>query len=157
MKDICIEVLPPQKGLWDFRLFRGNSRDPSDLVDHFVRENLIVTTGKQHVMDRLFGLSSSAALAGVSVGTNSTAAAIGDTSITSTGITTPYKAFTTATRSALVVTTTTDYSTAEGNGTLTEAGIITAQGGILYNRLVFASLPKSSALSLQITITITQA
>lgn len=116
--------------------------------------NLITTVGKQLTLDRIFGLSAVIALAGTSVGTSATAAAVGDTAITGA----VYKAFaSTPTRSSLTVTAITSYTTAEANISIQEAGLLTASGGTLFNRVApFLSFTKTTATALDISTAITQ-
>jgi hypothetical protein len=148
------------KGVWRFQFFDGEKeydscgrvRNPI-LIDE-TYENLITTVGKQQVLDRLFGLSAVAALANTGVGTSATAAAITDTTLTG-GV---YKAFaSTPTRTALVVTATTSFLTSEANISINEAALTTASPGIMFNRLApIGPFAKSTAVSLDITTTITQ-
>lgn len=139
------------RGIWTFEFFEG---DTDKLIDKKIYENLITTVGKQLTLDRLFGLSSAIAIAGMSVGTSNTAADVGDTSITSPA----YKVFDeTPTRSSLTVTCFTTYTTSEANINIQEVGLLTASGGVLFNRLApIGPFSKSSAVSLKITVQITQ-
>lgn len=149
------------KGIWRFQFYDGDKeydklgrvRNPV-LIDE-TYENLITTVGKGLVLDRLFGLSAAIALAGTSVGTSSTAAAVGDTSLTGA----VYKAFaSTPTRSGLVVTALTSYLTSEANISINEAGLLTGSGLVLFNRLApIGPFAKSTAVSLDLQTTITQA
>lgn len=117
------------------------------------KKNLVVTTGKQLIMDRLFGLSSAVAVAGTAVGTGTAAPAATDTALTSA----VYQAFdATPNRSGLVVTGTTTFGTGAANVTIGEAGLMTASGGVLLNRLLVGPFSKTSSVTLAITTTITQ-
>ena len=152
MKDILLMDEPVKlKGLWMFETFDAKG----ELVESFTKENLITTVGKGLSLDRLFGLSSAIAIAGMAVGTSATAAAVGDTAITAA----VYKAFdSTPTRSSLTVTGFTTFSTSEANINIQEAGLLTASGGVLFNRLApVGPFNKTSAVSLKITVQITQA
>lgn len=149
------------RGIWTFTAYEGDKecdefgRVLNPVVWTQTRENLITTVGKQLVLDRLFGLASAVAVSGTAVGTSSTAAAIGDTSITNPA----YKAFaSTPTRSSLTVTALTSYLTSEANINIQEAGLLTASGGVLLNRLApIGPFNKTSAVSLDVQIQITQA
>lgn len=138
------------EGVWTF----DHIDETGAVVKTHTQRNLIVTTGKQHALDRLFGLSSAVALSGMAVGTSSTAAAVGDTAITGA----VYKAFdATPTRSSLTVTAITTYGTSEANIAIREVGLLSASGGVLFNRIVTSAITKDSSLSLRITVTITAA
>ena len=138
-------------GRWTFETFAG---DDGPLVARHVQDNLIVTTGKQLALDRAFGLGGAVALTGMAVGTSSTAAAVGDTAITGA----VFKVFdSTPTRSGLTVTAITTYGTAEANIAIREVGLLTASGGVLFNRIVTSAITKDSALSLRVTVQITAA
>ena len=144
------EIQTGTKGIWLFEAFDKDGV----LVESFREENLITTVGKGLIMDRLFGLSASVALTGMSVGTSATAAAIGDTAITNP----VFKVFdATPTRAGLVVTASTTYLTNEANINIQEVGLLTASGAILYNRLApVGPFNKTTAVSLKVTVQITQ-
>jgi hypothetical protein len=149
------------RGLWTFAAYEGDveyndsGRIINPLLFVWSQENLILTVGKQLIMDRLFALSASVAVSGTAVGTSNTAAAIGDTTLTGT----VYQAFdSTPTRSGLVVTAVTTYATGTANINIQEAALQSASGGPLLNRLApVLSFTKTSAMSLGVTTTITQA
>jgi UDP-N-acetylmuramyl tripeptide synthase len=87
-------------------------------------------------------------------GLGNTAATVGDTTITGAA----FKAFaSTPTRSGLVVTAVTSFTTAEANINIQEAGLLTASGGVLFNRLApIGPFNKTTAVSLDVTVQITQ-
>lgn len=115
--------------------------------------NRVVTVGKQLVLDRLFGLSTASSIAGMAVGTSATPSADGDTTITGA----VFKAFDAApVRTGLSVVASTTFGTSEANIAIREVGLLTASGGVLFNRIApTAAIDKTSALSLKITLTIT--
>jgi len=119
------------------------------------KENLIVTVGKGLILDRVFGLSAVAAIAGMAIGTNATAAAVGDTTITGA----VYQAFdATPVRSSLTVTATTTFGTGTGNITINEVGLLTASGGTLLNHLApVGPFTKTSAVTLAVSVQVVQA
>lgn len=141
-------------GLWVLEWFDGDVQNESTKLGQLNGKNLITTLGKGLTLDRLFGLSASAAITGMSVGTSATAAAVGDTSIT----TPTFKVFdATPTRTGLVVTCITTYATTEANVNIQEVGLLTASASTLFNRLApIGPFNKTSAVSLKITVTITQ-
>ena len=158
---IILDKIDRAIGVWTATVYDGDKefndcgRCITPVLFEVTRTNLITTTGKGLVLDRLFGLSSTIALAGTAVGTSSTAAAVGDTTITGA----VYKAFAnTPTRSGLTVTALTSYTTAEANISIQEAGLLTASAGSLFNRVApFLSFTKTSAVALDITSSISQA
>lgn len=114
--------------------------------------NLIVTVGKQMILDRLFGLSSVGAMTRIGVGTSATAAAVGDTGLTGS----VFKAYTTAAvRTGTSVSASTLFLTSEANISINELG--SDNGTTLLNRIApFGPITKTSAFELSITLTITQ-
>lgn len=157
---ILLDRIDEAHGLWTFTAYEGDvehnehGRVMNRVLARWSQENLITTVGKQLILDRLFGLSAAVAVSGTAVGTSSTAAAVGDTTITGA----VYQAFdSTPTRSSLVVTALTTYATGTANIAIAEAGLLTASGGVLLNRLApVLSFTKTTAMSLAITTTITQ-
>ena len=158
---ILLDRIPLAKGNWTFDVYEGDveyndcGRVINPLLKSWSQTNLITTVGKQTILDRLFGLSAAVAISGTAVGTSATAAAVGDTAITGA----VYQAFdSTPTRSALVVTALTTFGTGTANINIQESGLLSASGGVLLNRLApVLSFTKTTAMSLAITTTITQA
>jgi hypothetical protein len=146
------------KGVWRAVAYDGDKeydrwgRLRNPILWEHQQTNLIVTVGKQLNHDHLL-TTGTATLTGTAVGTSSTAAAVGDTTITGA----VFKAFaTTPTRSGLVNTYLSSYTTAEANITINEAGLLTASGGILFNRVApFLGFAKTSAVALDVTTTVT--
>lgn len=157
---IILETLTPYIGHWVAEFYEGDAeyndcgRRINPVVARFEKHNLITTNGKGLDLDRLFGLGGAIALAGTAVGTSATAAAVGDSAITGA----VYKAFaSTPIRAGLVVTATTSYLTSEANINIQEAGLLTASGGVLFNRVApFASFTKTTSFGLDITTTVTK-
>ena len=115
-------------------------------------ENLIVDTGLDYIASRMSGTSENV-MSHMAVGTGSTAAAAGDTTLG-----------TELDRNALTSTTVTDnaiayvcsWSAGDGTGSLTEAGIFNASsGGTMLCRTVFGTVTKAADDSMTITWTIT--
>lgn len=148
-------------GTWTFSCFEGDveydeagnpDRRPLWVVE---RDNGITTVGKQHALDRQFGLAAATALINTGVGTSGTAFSAGDTTLTG-GF---YKAFDALpVRTGLAVVATTTFGTADANFTWAEAALTTGAPGVLLNRVApIGPFPKTSALSLAAQSTITQA
>jgi len=124
----------------------GNIKDEKKV------ENLIVDTGLDYIASRMSGTSENV-MSHMAVGTGSTAAAAGDTTLG-----------TELDRNALTSTTVTDnaiayvcsWSAGDGTGSLTEAGIFNASsGGTMLCRTVFGTVTKAADDSMTITWTIT--
>lgn len=119
------------------------------------KRNLITTSGKGLVLDRVFGLGGVAAVSHTGIGTSATAAAVGNTSLTGP----VYKAFdATPVRTSLSVLAITTFGTAEGNINIQEAALFIGAGTTMLNRLApIGPFNKTTAVSLRIETTITQA
>lgn len=162
---IFLDRIAEAHGLWRFDVYEGDveyndcGRVINPLVKSWSQENLIVNVGKQLTMARLFNVSTvvSAAtpISGTAVGTSATAAAVTDTAITGA----VYQAFdSTPSQAGAVITAVTTYATGTANINIQEAGLLTASAGLLLNRLApVLSFTKTTAVSLAITTTITQA
>lgn len=122
--------------------------------DEVVQEipNLVVTSGKSFVSSRMKDTSKSA-MSHMAVGTGTTAAAAGNTTLV-----------TELDRNALTSTTVTNneiayvctWAAGDGTGAITEAGLFNASsGGDMLCRTVFSVVNKGSADSMTITWTIT--
>jgi hypothetical protein len=122
--------------------------------DTGICRNLTVTVGKNKILDRLFGLSSATAITSLGVGTDSTAAAVGQTQLNPTVSGSVYlQAFDAGTsRSAETVSAQATIGTANGNFTIAEGAMFdgTTNGtSIMLNRVVYGtSFTKSSSVSL---------
>lgn len=146
-------------GHWTLDVYAGDIvRDDAgnilnEHVDRLEGHNLITTVGKQMIMDRLFGLSGVGAMTRIGVGTSATAAAVGNTSLTG-GV---FKAFdSTPTRSSLTVTSVATFGTGDANISWNELGM--DNGTTLLNRIApIGPFNKTSAVSIVVTVTVTQA
>jgi hypothetical protein len=111
-------------------------------------QNLIVTTGRGQVIDRLQA-GTPAVCDYIAIGTGATAAAAGDTALQTEvargqGTLTQPDAFTD--RSVYT------FAAGIGTGNITEAGRLNAAAaGVLMGRQVFTAIPKTASDSLQIT------
>lgn len=124
-------------------------------------KNLIVNTGKNLALDRLFGLASAVALTSIGVGTDSTAASTSQIKLnpTVTGSVLIQATDSTPTRSAQTVTAVSTFGTGVANFTWNEAGLFngTVNGtSVMFNRTVIGPFTKTSAVSIVYTINITQ-
>jgi len=115
-------------------------------------DNLVVTVGKQMILDRLFGLSAVGAMTRLGVGTSGTAAAVGDTALTG-GV---FVAFdSTPVRTSLTVAAIATFGTATANITWAEMGA--DNGTILLARIApIGPFTKTSAVSIVVTYSLTQ-
>ena len=122
--------------------------------------NLVTTTGKAGVAGRIGGSGSPAAFTYIAIGTGTTAAAVGDTTL-QTEITTGGGARASATVSLVTTDTTNDTARAvltfnfTSSFAVTEAGLLNASSsGTLLNRNVFTAVNVANGDSLQVTIDI---
>lgn len=147
------------QGHWRIDAYEGEiERDSTGrilnrLVQTVEGENLILKVGKEMVMDRLFGLSAVGAMTRIGVGTSGTAAAEANTALTEPTWVAYSK---TPVRTALKVVCEAEFGTAVGNKEWKELGM--DNGTTLLNRIApIGPITKTEALSLIVTVTITQA
>ena len=117
-------------------------------------KNLVVTAGLGYIASRMVGTASTV-MSHMEVGTNSTAAAAGDTTL-GAAVAGSRTALTSFTASGAVSTAVCTFGAGVGTGALTEAGIFNASsGGTMLCRTVFSVVNKGAADSMTITWTIT--
>jgi len=126
-----------------------------------VYKNIIVTVGKNLTLDRLFGLSAAVAITSVGVGTDSTAATVGQLQLNPTvvGTVLVQTADAGTVRAAQVVTITATFGTAVANFTWNEAGLFNGNvngTSIMFNRVVIGPFAKTAAVSIVYQTTVTQ-
>jgi len=116
------------------------------IVDKRDIPNLVVTTGRNLIRDYLAG-SAPAVPSHMAVGTGTTAAAAGDTTL---GTEIDRKAITQTTTAAAEVSFLMFLASTEANGNdLTEAGVFTAaSGGTMLARTTYAAITKTSLVSI---------
>ena len=115
-----------------------------------VREitNLVVTVGLNHIADQMRD-QGEAAMSHVAIGTGTTAAAAGNTTLVTE---LDRNALTSVTGVTNTVTYIADWAAGDGTGAITEAGIFNADtDGTLLSRIVFAVINKSANDALRIT------
>ena len=139
-----------QIGHWVIEAFEG---DTDKKIQHIEGYNRIVRVGKQLVLDLLSG-DVTTPLTGIATGTNNAPSADGDTAIT----TAQFKTFEIPpSRDDLTTTYVVNYATNEGNINIQELGMLTSDGGTLFNRIApIGPFNKTDAVSIRITVTITQ-
>lgn len=124
--------------------------------DHtYTKDNLIVTVGKELMLDRLFGLSSWAALTQMGVGTSGTAAAVGNTDLTG-GVWKNFDA--TPIRTSLTVRAIVTFGTSEANINWQEMAVRTVSpSNKILNRVApIGPFNKTTAVSIILTYDLTQ-
>lgn len=129
-------------------------RDPTGRIKHdqTVR-NLITTAGRNAIVSRLASSPGTAVPTHMAIGTGTTAAAAGDTTLQTE---LDRNAVTSNTASSNVLTVVGDWAAGDGTGAITEAGILSANsGGTLFSRAVFSAINKAAGDTLQITWTYT--
>lgn len=126
---------------------------PDGHVKHeVIIPNLVVTTGKNYIASRMKDASATA-MTHMSIGTGSTAAAAGNTTLGSEAGRVALTSTTVSTNNVAYVAT---FPAGTGTGAITEAGILNASsGGTLLCRTVFSVINKGAADTLGITWTVT--
>ena len=116
-------------------------------------ENLVVTTGLAHIADQLSSSPGQGAMSHMAIGTGTTAAAAGDTTLQTE---LDRNALTSRTDSGAVVTYVGTWAAGDGTGAITEEGIFNASSsGTMLARTVFSVINKAASDTLVITHTIT--
>jgi hypothetical protein len=114
--------------------------------------NLVVTTGKNFTASRMVGTADNV-MSHMALGSNSTAAAVGDTAL---GTELGRVALTAGTATNNVVTYTATFGTGVATGGVQEAGIFNASSaGTMLCRVVFAIVNKGANDTIAITWTVT--
>lgn len=114
--------------------------------------NLVVTAGKGYVASRMKD-TSLGAMSHMAIGTNSTAAASGNTAL---GAEADRNGLASTVVSGATVTYTATFGAGEGTGAITEAALLNASsGGTMLCRTVFAVVNKGSQDSMTITWSVT--
>lgn len=117
--------------------------------------NLIVSSGKNVIADRMNSTPTMAAMSHMAVGTGITAPAVGDTAL-GAEVAGSRTALGSTTVAANVITYTCTFGAGVGTGALTEAGIFNAAtGGNMLARVTFSVINKGASDSLTITWTVT--
>jgi hypothetical protein len=129
--------------------------NPEGTVTHeTVVPNLVVTTGKNFIASRMAGTSSNV-MSHMEVGTGTTAAAVGDTTL-ETAISGSRVALTSTTVTDNAVAYVATFPAGTGTGAVTEAGLFNASSsGTMLCRTVFSVINKGAADTLGITWTVT--
>lgn len=124
------------------------------LKDEQLVENLVVDAGENHIADQLSSTPGQGAMSHMAIGTGSTAAAFGDTTL---GTEIDRNSLTSRTDSGNVVTYVGTWNPGDGtNAALREAGIFNAaSSGTMLARAVYANIDKQAGDTLTITWTVT--
>ena len=119
-------------------------------------KNLVVTAGKGYIASRMVG-TASAVMSHMAVGTDSTAAVVGQTALLAQ-ITGGRVALTSGTASGAIVTYVATFGAGVGSGAIVEAGIFNdSTAGTMLCRTVFDVVNKGADDSMQVTWTVTVA
>ena len=117
-------------------------------------KNLVVDTGLAYIADRMADAAESA-MSHMAVGTGSTAAAAGDTTLGTEAGRTSLTSTTQTNEDVVYIAT---FSAGTGTGALTEAGLFNAaSAGTMLCRTIFSTVNKGASDSLQITWTVSMA
>lgn len=115
------------------------------------KTNLIVTVGRNSIVDQLLAAPTVTKPTHMAVGTGNVAAALGDTAL---GTESARVALTSKTRATNVLTLVGDWAAGVATAALTEAGVFNAAAaGDLYSRVTFAVINKGANDTLRITWT----
>ncbi|MET4190676.1 MULTISPECIES: hypothetical protein [unclassified Bradyrhizobium] len=136
-------------GNWVFDLFDENGK----LKDRREKKNLITTVGFQLISDALFVQSSRPAVASyIAVGTDATAAAIGNTALGAESA----RGLVSYSYATKVATLTYTFAAGTATAALTEAGVLNAVTvGTLLNRVTYSVINKGALDTLAATFTFT--
>jgi hypothetical protein len=138
-------------GRVQIQLFDGQG----NLKEEHIIKNLVVTTGLNHIADRLGNSSPPTRMSHMEVGTGTTSPAAGNTAL-ETAIASSRVALTTQTVSTNTVEYVGDFPAGTGTGAVTEAGVFNAaSSGVLLCRTTFSVVNKGAADTLKITWTLT--
>jgi hypothetical protein len=131
-------------------------RDENGVIkEEHQHDNLVVTTGLQHIASRMAG-TSQGVMSHMEVGESVTAASAGQTALLGGGLTGGRQALDSYVASGATVTAVATFDPGEGSGSLTEAGIFNASSsGTMLCRTVFPVVTKGPSDSMSITWTIT--
>jgi hypothetical protein len=137
-------------GTCHVQLFDGEG----NLKDERLVENLVVTTGRDAIIERLDSSPATTQPTHMAIGTGATAPAAGNTTL---GAEIDRNALTSNTASGGVLTMVGNWAAGDGtNSAITEAGVLNAAStGTLYSRATFTAINKQAADTLQITWTYT--
>ena len=124
----------------------GNIKDERHIT------NLVVSTGLAHLTSRAID-ATDAVMSHMAVGTDNTAAALGNTAL---GTELARVSFDSNTDSGAVLTFVATFPAGTGTGALTEAGIFNAaSSGTMFSRAVFSTVNKAASDIVEITWTVT--
>lgn len=130
------------------------TNEAGNVTHETVVPNLVVTTGKNFIASRMAGTSSNV-MSHMEVGTGTTAAANGDTTL-ETAISGSRVALTSTTVTDNAVAYVATFPAGTGTGAVTEAGLFNASSsGTMLCRTVFSVINKGAADTLGITWTVT--
>ena len=139
----------PIKG--DLRIVIKDALTGEVKVDR-LEKNLVVTTGKNWIASRMAGTSSNV-MGYMAVGTDSTAPAVGNTTL---GAEVARVALTSTTPSTNTVTYVATFGAGVGTGALTEAGLFNAASvGTMLSRTTYSVINKGSGDEMTVTWVIT--
>lgn len=162
---IAQDLIGKLKGHWKFDVYEGDvvKDKKGNILNRLVKtweaDNLITTSGKGLLLDRLFETAGfPVKISAMGVGASATAAAVGDTQLNTTPALFAFDS--TPTRAGLVVTCIRTFATGEANINWQELGLFngTVNGtSIMLNRIApIGPFNKTSAVSIVVTVTITQ-
>jgi hypothetical protein len=161
-------LLPKFECIHSFKAYKGDilQDENGHILNELVYEqdpiqNLVVNTGKNLALDRLFGLSAAVALTSVGVGTDSTAAVVGQIQLNPTvaGSVLLQTADAGTARASQTVTIASTFGTGVANFSWNEGALFngnTNGTSVMFNRIVFGPFNKTSAVAIVYQVQVTQ-
>lgn len=155
-------------GIYSFKAYKGDIvRDAEgNILNEMVYaspevHNLVVNNGKNLALDRLFGLGSAANITNVGVGTDSTAVSVSQTQLNPSvaGSVLLQVADAGTARVSQVVTIASTYGTAVANFTWNELALFNGAANgfsLMFNRVIVGPFAKTSAVSIIVSVQVTQ-
>lgn len=139
------------KGQLNIKLFD----EAGNIKEDRIHQNLVVTAGKYVIADRMKGTPAKAAMSHMSVGTSSTAAAVGDSTL-GAEIASSRVALSSTAVSNNVITYTASFGAGVGTGAVVESGIFNAaSAGDMLCRTTFSVVNKGANDTMTVTWTVT--
>ena len=156
------DTSPRLIGRWKIEVFDGDIQCDETLIETIEGENVILTTGKNLLLDRLFAASGfGGPVNSMGIGNSATAAAATDTQLLGASPAPYFQALDSLpTRAGLVVTCVSTFGTGVANQNWQEMALANATtnvSGTLFNRISpIGPFNKTAAVSIVLTCTVTQ-
>ena len=156
------DAMPVLKGRWKIEVYDGDIQCEETQIETIEGENVILTTGKNLLLDRLFAAAGfGGAVNSMGIGNSAAAAAATDTQLLGSSPAPYFQALdSTPTRAGLVMTCVSTFGTGVANQNWQELALANATtnvAGTLFNRISpIGPFQKSSAVSIVLSCVISQ-